>query len=244
MRILTSNVRKRNIAISVFLCLLLALCFSTFSVFASDNNKQNYVQKKRQTQLTVGQALLNKLASANEEEKIDVIFVLNGRYILPDYDYGLLKRENRGSYLTHEKPASQDPVAIYCTAVRKAVEPLLCQCIDLSDDACGLSHYYSLFVEGSGTPTQIKTLMELDEIEEIDLAAPLLPNSQGGCIRGDVDSDGEITARDARLALRASARLEDLPAERFATVDLDGDGKVTAAEARKILRVSAKLETL
>ena len=59
---------------------------------------------------------------------------------------------------------------------------------------------------------------------------------------GDVNFDGRITAADARLALRISAKL-DIPTEIEAlAADANKDGVIHAADARKILRVSAKLE--
>ncbi len=59
---------------------------------------------------------------------------------------------------------------------------------------------------------------------------------------GDVNNDGQITAIDARLALRISAELEK-PSESiiFENADYDGDGYITATDARKILRLSAGL---
>ncbi|MBR5232629.1 MAG: bacterial Ig-like domain-containing protein [Clostridia bacterium] len=59
---------------------------------------------------------------------------------------------------------------------------------------------------------------------------------------GDVNLDGVVRAADARLALRAAAKLENLSAEAFLAADVDFDEKVTAKDARKILRVSAGLE--
>lgn len=59
---------------------------------------------------------------------------------------------------------------------------------------------------------------------------------------GDVNLDGVIRAADARLALRAAAKLEDLSTEAFLAADVDFDKKVSAKDARKILRVSAGLE--
>ena len=61
---------------------------------------------------------------------------------------------------------------------------------------------------------------------------------------GDVSGDGKITAADARIVLRISAKLEkaedyNLPLEVF---DMNKDGALTAADARLILRKSAKLE--
>lgn len=52
----------------------------------------------------------------------------------------------------------------------------------------------------------------------------------------DVNCDAKITAADARLALRHSARLEKLDDIQFKAADVNEDGKVTAADARLILR--------
>ena len=59
---------------------------------------------------------------------------------------------------------------------------------------------------------------------------------------GDVDGNGKITASDARAALRISAKLDTVSAEKEKLADIDGNGKVTASDARKILRFSAKLD--
>lgn len=59
---------------------------------------------------------------------------------------------------------------------------------------------------------------------------------------GDVDGNGNVTAADARLALRAAASLEKLTDEQAAAADMDGDGSVNAADARKILRKASKLD--
>jgi len=61
--------------------------------------------------------------------------------------------------------------------------------------------------------------------------------------KGDVNGDGKVTAADARLALRYSAKLENLSSPSVKAGDLNSDGKITASEARTILRVSAKLDT-
>ena len=59
---------------------------------------------------------------------------------------------------------------------------------------------------------------------------------------GDVDGDGNVTAADARLALRASVGLEELTDAQKNAADIDGDGNITAADARSILRKSVGLE--
>ena len=63
-----------------------------------------------------------------------------------------------------------------------------------------------------------------------------------GIMMGDVDGNGKITAADARAALRISAKLDIVSAEKEKIADIDGNGKVTASDARKILRFSAKLD--
>ena len=70
-----------------------------------------------------------------------------------------------------------------------------------------------------------------------DLSAP-------AGLRGDANLDGKVLANDARLVLRASAKLETIEGQGFINCDLNADGKLLAGEARKILRFSAKLETV
>lgn len=59
---------------------------------------------------------------------------------------------------------------------------------------------------------------------------------------GDVNFDGKITAADARLALRMSAKLETPTDVEFIVADVIVDGKIEAADARLILRVSARVD--
>lgn len=59
---------------------------------------------------------------------------------------------------------------------------------------------------------------------------------------GDVNLDGEITAADARLALRAAAKLEKLSEAQLKNADVITDSVIKANDARLILRVSAQLE--
>lgn len=61
---------------------------------------------------------------------------------------------------------------------------------------------------------------------------------------GDVDFDGNITASDARLALRRAVDLEDYaPGSReYIACDVDVDRTVTAGDARMILRAAVGLE--
>lgn len=62
------------------------------------------------------------------------------------------------------------------------------------------------------------------------------------CVKEDVNCDGRVTAADARLALRTSAKLEKLEGVYATAAEVTGDGKINASDARKILRISAGLE--
>lgn len=59
---------------------------------------------------------------------------------------------------------------------------------------------------------------------------------------GDVDGDGNISASDARLALRASVELDKLSTEQYLAADIDNDSSITASDARTLLRISVGLE--
>lgn len=61
-------------------------------------------------------------------------------------------------------------------------------------------------------------------------------------LAGDVDMNGDITAADARLALRYSSKLESLSAQQANNADVNGDGKVTSSDARLILRVASGID--
>lgn len=61
---------------------------------------------------------------------------------------------------------------------------------------------------------------------------------------GDVDGNGKITASDARIILRVSAKLDKLDDSKTKFADVNGDKKITASDARTVLRMSAKLEAL
>lgn len=78
------------------------------------------------------------------------------------------------------------------------------------------------------------------------LQIPDYSNLKGAYLLGDVNLDKQITAADARLALRISAGLEDMPSEDsavFQNADVNGDNVITAADARIILRVTAGLSS-
>lgn len=60
----------------------------------------------------------------------------------------------------------------------------------------------------------------------------------------DVDSDGEVTVRDARTVLRAAVEIEELPAGTLSRVDFAGQGRADVTQARFILRIAVGLDTI
>ena len=62
------------------------------------------------------------------------------------------------------------------------------------------------------------------------------------CASMDVDTDGDVSAADARLILRFAVGLEQPEGPAFFRADPDADGAVTAADARAALRVSVGLQ--
>lgn len=61
-------------------------------------------------------------------------------------------------------------------------------------------------------------------------------------VTGDLDCDGKITAADARIVLRAAAKLQTLEAAYFSAADVNADGRILANDARKTLLVAAGVE--
>lgn len=61
-------------------------------------------------------------------------------------------------------------------------------------------------------------------------------------LRGDINTDGRVTASDARQALRVGAKLDEATETQKLIADMNDDGKITAMDARVILRISAKIE--
>ena len=55
-------------------------------------------------------------------------------------------------------------------------------------------------------------------------------------LRGDVDTDGIVTAMDALLCVRCAIGLSELTDAQRLAADVNGDGEITSADASLILR--------
>ena len=58
-------------------------------------------------------------------------------------------------------------------------------------------------------------------------------------VKGDLDGDGQVSAKEARQILKASAAADSLTGLQLLCADLDGDGVISAREARISLKASA-----
>ena len=61
-------------------------------------------------------------------------------------------------------------------------------------------------------------------------------------VPGDTDGDGNVDSSDARIQLRASAKIEPIFGAFELAADVSGDARVNAVDARAILRAAAKLD--
>ena len=61
---------------------------------------------------------------------------------------------------------------------------------------------------------------------------------------GDVNSDGDITAADARIVLRIAAQIATADKKTRNFADADGNGRVTSSDARLVLRVAASIDDI
>ena len=87
----------------------------------------------------------------------------------------------------------------------------------------------------------VKLIEDASKILIGSVTVPKKPAGQTFTL-GDVNGDGKINSSDARLALRAAAKIEKLTALQEKLADVSGDGKVKSGDARTILRIAAKLE--
>ncbi len=74
------------------------------------------------------------------------------------------------------------------------------------------------------------------------LYAEYIENNVAPANKPDLNGNGKVDASDARLILRASAKLENISSAQRKLADVNSDGNVTASDARTVLRMAAKLQ--
>lgn len=182
-----------------------------------------------------------------------------GVYILKVYMY---------DQYTKTDIVSSNPVNVYSALTIDAIDLSATSALVNSEISCDISvsggtgeytYCFSVFNDGklikngsfsknnatvqkfskSGTYTFFCTVMDTGSTIVSSFSADIVIFDQ---LKGDVNSDGKITAVDARLVLRHSASLEFLTDSNLVAADVNNDNKVTALDARYILRYSARID--
>lgn len=98
-------------------------------------------------------------------------------------------------------------------------------------------------VSENGQLTLIETTIDFKVLSaKTDKTGLFVVAEEPGYLKGDINEDGKVTAVDARIALRAALKLEQLTDQQIKAADIDKNGKVTAADARLIMRISLGLD--
>ncbi len=98
-----------------------------------------------------------------------------------------------------------------------------------------------LLILAYGAATEDDRYEKVKEMFEYVFSSPSEPEK---VLKGDVNSDGAVTASDARTVLRASVDLEEKTPLLLERGDVDKNGSLTASDARIILRASVGLEII
>lgn len=207
--------------------------------------------------LYVDGELVNKVSSVSNEyfcvpEKV-------GKYKLEVYisdDYSESSKVTSAVINVYKK-LSVDSVSVNKTTALTGSE-ITCN-IKVSGGTGKCSYYFSLFNGGklvenrtANTGEMSVTLSQSGSYKFFCTIVDSSGNSMSAVsadvnvfdmIKGDVDGDAKVTAKDARFALRHAALLDRLDDKGVAAADVDGDGKVSAGDARSILRYSANIIT-
>ena len=110
----------------------------------------------------------------------------------------------------------------------------------------GYSDHVSVYyMDARGKLTKLESVVDAERrtvtVELAHFSTYILADQDSAptVLVGDVNGDGRINARDARVLLRYLAGLEELDATSLAAADYNGDGRVNARDARAILQFLA-----
>ena len=132
---------------------------------------------------------------------------------------------------------------LYCAEVIPEFIALLPDDIEIT--ATGI---YSPVISVRATKADILKIAKFDQVAHMYAGAPyveaivplagIFVNEE---VKGDINTDGTVNSQDARIALRAAAKLVALDEAQTARGDMNGDGKVNSVDARILLRMAANL---
>ncbi len=137
--------------------------------------------------------------------------------------------------VVYVRASSSDSAKSYRCKISGRTASVTINASDIKSGETNFSAKIMVFISSSDEPVDVTENITIQLSSSSDDAQRLI---------GDINADGKITAADARLLLRYTAKLESLDSETLKYSDANDDGKITAADARLILRVSAKLDTI
>lgn len=88
-----------------------------------------------------------------------------------------------------------------------------------------------------------KALVSADAVEKMNQIAAVMED-WGRYKMGDVDADGEVTAKDALVALKVAVQKETLNYIQFMVADIDASDKVDAKDALEMLKFAVEKPSL
>ena len=144
-----------------------------------------------------------------------------------------------GSYVAYEFTATKDEVAVQPNGKLTVTFNIP------ADYSANVSLYY---MDASGKLTKLAAVVDAEartvtvELEHFSTYILVDQDTAPDVLLGDVNGDGRVNARDARLLLRYAAGLADETELDLAAADYNGDGRVNARDARALLRVAAGLD--
>ena len=182
-------------------------------------------------------------ASGDFEKELDCTHALTGSY--DKFNGHYLGTPTEKAIDTHNFVVQADK-KIEATCGKQGTEFFKCsKCGEEKTETIPATgaHTWELTEEDKAMGIQVYTCSVCGEekIENVELAETVPANL------GDVNNDGKVGSDDARLALRASVKLEKDIVEgtaAYLAADINGDKAIKSDDARTILRLSVKLENM
>ena len=139
--------------------------------------------------------------------------------------------------VVYVRASSSDSAKSYTCDISSRTASVKINASDISSGEKNFTAKIMVFSPSASDPADVKENISI----KLDSQTTVKPSER---LLGDINNDGKITAADARLLLRYTAKLESLDSETLKYSDANKDGRISAADARLLLRVSAKLESL
>ena len=139
--------------------------------------------------------------------------------------------------VVYVRASSSDNAKSYTCDISSRTASVKIKASDISSGEKNFTAKIMVFSPSSSEPADVKENITV----KLNSQTTVKPAER---LNGDINNDGKITAADARLLLRYTAKLESLDSETLKYSDANKDGRISAADARLLLRVSAKLESL